>query len=273
MKLNDLATRMKEYENVSKTFLTRRMPFIVRLDGQAFHTFTKGLRKPFDEILHNTFIVSAVYLLQHIQGAKLAYSQSDEISILITDFDNINTEAYFNKNVQKIVSTTASLLTNIFNHTYQQELNNFKNTKLKNIPIIGDLTHEQKQLLEYYEKAGSKNVATFDSRVFVLPKEEVCNYFIWRQQDCVRNSINGLGQVFFSHKELQNKNTDTIQEMLFQEHIINWNDYPTVQKRGFCVFYDTSLDNPAWCVDKEIPIFTSDRNYINRFVFLDENTK
>ena len=115
--------------------------------------------------------------------------------------------------------------------------------------------------------------AMFDSRVFALPKEEVVNYFIWRQQDATRNSIQMVGQTNFSHKQLHKKSCDDIQEMLFQEKGINWDDIPTSQKRGVCVIKEQyKLNNEQntfrtrWVVDPDIPIFTQDRNYIEKYL-------
>ena len=117
------------------------------------------------------------------------------------------------------------------------------------------------------------NSAMFDSRVFNIPKEEVCNYFVWRQQDATRNSIEAVGQANFSHKELNCKSCDKIQDMLFTEKNINWNDFPAYQKRGACINKETyELDNDThairsrWVVDKNIPVFTQDREYIEKFV-------
>jgi len=103
--------------------------------------------------------------------------------------------------------------------------------------------------------------AFFDARVYNLPVDEVANYFVWRQQDATRNSINMLGQFYFSHKELQAKNTDQVQEMLFSKHGVNWNDIPTWQKRGYCA--------NAVGMDNEIPIFTQDRDYIEQHLRAD----
>ena len=112
--------------------------------------------------------------------------------------------------------------------------------------------------------------AIFDSRVFAIPKDEVNNYFIWRQQDATRNSIQMLGQANFSHKELHKCSCNMIQEKLFTEKGINFNDIPTTQKRGACIVKEQYLVGEAtrtrWIVDKEIPIFTSDRDYIGKFV-------
>ena len=124
----------------------------------------------------------------------------------------------------------------------------------------------------------------FDARAFILPREEVCNYFIWRQQDATRNSIQMVAQSNFSHKELQGKSCNVLQCMLHEQKGINWNDYSTVYKRGSCIIkiedginqYDEVgnicgyTKRTKWIVDKEIPIFIQDRDYINKYVMLEK---
>lgn len=198
-----LGDRMKEnYENRYRFKLTRRMPVIMRLDGRAFHTFTKRVCKAgFDLMFLDSMRMVAIYLCNNIQGAKLAYIQSDEISILITDYDKLETNAWFDYNVQKMCSVSAGLAAARFN--------------------------------VFWGNAANK-LQTFDSRVFNVPREEVCNYFIWRQQDWTRNSLQILAREFFSHKELHNKNSSDIHEML---HGIekNWADLAPEWKNGLMV--------------------------------------
>jgi tRNA(His) 5'-end guanylyltransferase len=219
---DSLGTRMKRYEDVNRYHLSRRTPVIIRLDGKAFHNFTKDLDRPFDDDLHITMTQVTFELTKEIQGAVFAYTQSDEISILLRDWDTVTTDAWFDYNIQKMASVSASIATMIFNNIWKK----------------------------------SNKKALFDSRVFNLPKEEVCNYFIWRQQDATRNSINMLGRYYFSHNQLQGKNTKDIMDMLVNIFNINWNDLDTWKKRGTCC----SKIN----IDNEIPIFTQDRNYIEQ---------
>jgi len=251
MNKDNLGDRMKGYENINRYYLTRRMPCIIRVDGKAFHSFTKGFDRPFDHILNKSMQETAKYLCEKIEGCKLAYGQSDEISLLLTDYDNLNTCAWFDKNIQKIVSVSASLATLGFNKNYR-----------------------------FWQGGSSKLVygnrldqALFDSRVFVIPKEEVCNYFIWRQQDATRNAIQMVGQANFSHKQMHSWNCNQIQEELFTQKGINFNDYPVHQKRGYCVIKEEyEKDNAkrtCWVVDNQIPIFTQDRNYIEKFIYID----
>lgn len=121
-KKDSLGDRMKEnYENRAKTYLTRRMPVIIRLDGKAFHSFTKGLKKPYDEIFHNTMNATMKYLCENIQGCKLGYTQSDEITLLLTDYDTLTTDGWFDYAVQKMCSVSASMATMAFNRFFGHE--------------------------------------------------------------------------------------------------------------------------------------------------------
>lgn len=258
---------MKSYENISRLYLTKRTPIIIRLDGKAFHSFTKGLKRPFDDILIRTMQNTAKYLCENIMGCKIAYTQSDEISLLLVDYERIETQPWFENNLQKIVSVSASMATMAFNKFFAYEFEEAHRWACETAATAGDKKYAFETL---YNKLGN---AMFDARAFILPKEEVCNYFIWRQQDATRNSIQMVAQSLFSHKQLQNKNCDQLQEMMFQEHNINWNDYSTVYKRGSCVTKEQYTENDTtrsrWVVDTNIPIFTQDRNYIDRLVFLD----
>jgi len=243
-----LGDRMKQYESVSRNFLTRRTPVIIRLDGKAFHTFTKGMDRPFDLIMQKAMQETMKYLCENIQNCKLGYTQSDEITLVLVDYEKLETDAWFGNNVQKMCSVSASMATMVFNRNFE---------RLLNLPSVPFGKFEKLK-----DKIGN---AMFDSRVFTLPKEEVCNCLIWRQQDATRNSVQSVGQANFSHKELHKKSVNMIQEMLFSDKGINWNDFPTTQKRGSCCVKN---DDGQWVIDEEIPIFTQDRNYVEKFVLI-----
>ena len=271
-KKDSLGDRMKEnYENRAKTYLIRRMPVIIRLDGKAFHTFTKGLKRPYDIIFHNTMNATVKYLCENIQGCKLGYTQSDEITLLLTDYDTLTTDAWFDYNVQKICSVSASMATMAFNKFFGYEYEDYSVSHPEEwTRTIGE---EKSYAMILYNKL---NNAMFDARCFNIPKEEVVNCFIWRQQDATRNAIQMLGQCNFSHNELQGKSCDEIQDMLMTQRNINFNDMPTEFRRGVCCIKNKTICEPYgnrmlvkdvaegnWAIDKEIPIFTQDRNYIN----------
>ena len=229
-----IMTRMKtNYENRSKTFLTRRVPVIMRLDGKSFHTFTKGLDKPFDEGLIEDMQQTAIFLCQNIQGAKCAYVQSDEISILITDYDTLQTDAWFDYNVQKMTSISAGFAASKFNQL------RFKR-KLKDITELdGNLPTF---VVEQIEDSLDYTLANFDSRVSNYPKEEVINYFLARQKDAVKNSIAMLAQSLYSPNELNGVNQSQMQELCFQKGY-NWNDLPFYKKRGSFIIKNTYWNN------------------------------
>lgn len=196
-----LGARMKsDYEQRARLMLPRRTWTVVRLDGRAFHSYTRGLDRPFDAQLVEDMAATAAVLCEEVAGCRLAYTQSDEISLILADTATPTTQAWFDGNQQKIVSITASLATAVFNEL----------------------------------RPGKR--ALFDSRAFTIPDPvEVSNYLIWRQQDAVRNSIQMAGQARFSHRALHLKSTGDIQEMLWSAHGVNWNGYPARFRRGTVV--------------------------------------
>lgn len=270
---DSLGDRMKNnYENRAKTYLTRRTPVIIRLDGRSFHTFTKGFKRPYDTVLHNTMNKTMKYLCENIQGCKIGYTQSDEITLLLTDYDTLDTCAWFNYNVQKICSISASMATMAFNKFFQEEAIK----EIDNYYESWNTSKEDEKYVKILEKAIDKG-AMFDARCFNIPKEEVTNCFIWRQQDCTRNAIQMLGQCNFSHKELQRKSCNDIQDMLMILKGINFNDMTIEFKRGVCckriIIQDSEVDikdgaHPVhqWIFDDEIPIFSKNRDYIEELL-------
>lgn len=287
---DDLGVRMKTfYEQIPKTKLMRRCPVAIRVDGKAFHTFTRGLHKPFDEVLIKSMQETMKYLCENIQGCVLGYTQSDEITLILIDYKKLTSSAWFDYEVQKICSIAASMATMAFNKAFVKEVKKYS-FELS----MGFHTDEERRLLDIYDKAIDKG-AMFDARCFNIPKEEVTNLVYWRQLDASRNSIQMVGQANFSHKELQNKSCNDIQDMLMTQKGINWNDLPTYQKRGSCCIKEeyavkdngeevevdcvTDVDEPIesvtfrsrWIIDTEIPIFKSEgREYIDRLVFVGE---
>ena len=266
-----LGDRMKDfYEDRTRHKLARRTNTIIRIDGKAFHTYTKGLQRPFDQGLMEDMNKTTEYLCQNIQGAKFGYVQSDEISILITDYDDITTHAWFDGNLQKMASIAASLATAKFNQLR-----------------MARSTWEGSDIAGYLEQDDIENfkLAHFDARVFQIPyQEEVINYFVWRQQDATRNSISSVAQSLYSAKELHGKKTSDMQEMIFQKEI-NWNDYSPREKRGSVIrkvekkfvrketaakitekeviIPESSVyTRSIWEADTETPIFSQEKGYL-----------
>lgn len=233
-----LGTRMKEnFENKSKQFLTKKVPTIIRLDGKAFHTFTKKLDKPFDEGLIADMQATTEYLCANIQGAKCGYTQSDEISILLTDYEKENTSAWFDYNVQKVVSIAASLATAKFNElrvrrTLDRELSK---------PQIDKST-----ISDLIEWVSNTKLANFDARVFQIEdKEEVVNCFVWRHQDAEKNSVAMLAQSLFSPKELHKKHGGDMRLMCLEKGI-SWDDLHFSKKSGSFVIRNTYIDGELY---------------------------
>lgn len=280
---DDLGMRMKEfYENIPKTKLMRRTPVAIRIDGKAFHTFTRGFDKPFDEVLIKSMQETMKYLCENIQGCVLGYAQSDEITLILVDYKKLTSSAWFDYETQKMCSIAASMATMAFNKYFQRAFEDFGHSLLSS-ELDEDNTLS---LYEAYIKA-VRTGAMFDARCFNIPKEEVANLIYWRQLDATRNSIQMVGQANFSHKELQNKSCNMIQDMLMTQKGINWNDFPVYQKRGSCCIKETycpelgenNTDSETsiqtartqWVIDKEIPIFKGDnREYIEKLILFNE---
>lgn len=267
MSVNDaLGTRMKTYyEQVPKTRLVRRMPVAIRIDGKAFHTFTRGFQKPFDEVLGNAMVRTMEYLCKNIQGCVFGYTQSDEITLLLIDYQTLDTCAWFDYEVQKMCSISASMATMAFNKFFQKEFDQWLSDHIEFPFDYGDDTINlaDKTLGKTYGKSIA-NGAMFDARCFNIPKEEACNLVYWRQLDATRNSIQMVGQANFSQNELQGKSCNVIQDMLLTQRGINWNNYPTRWKRG--VAWKRNIG-----IDYEMPILKGeDRKYVDEVIFVGE---
>jgi tRNA(His) 5'-end guanylyltransferase len=227
---NSIGDRMKRYEKVSSGKLTCRTPVIIRVDGRSFHNFPRKLEKPFDPIFIEVMQEVAKDLVELDGTCVAAYVQSDEISILLKDWSSLESQPFFQNKIQKLCSIFASKATSSF----------IKNWMLLNDDLID---------------------VQFDARCFNIPREDLVNYFIWRQQDWTRNSVQMLGHSKFSQKQMQGKNCDIIQDMLFKEFGINWNDIPTHLKRGTFVIKDSGVK-----IDMDCPIITKDRNYLEKLL-------
>ena len=240
-----LDTRMKQYEWSFKTVLPQRLPVIIRADGKAFHTVTRKAKceKPFDTDLHKAMVDATTFLCNNAQGVVLGYTQSDEISILLINYKNLDSDSWFDNEVQKMVSIVASAVTWAFTVRY----------KKFELPTM------------------------FDARAFVLPREEVCNYFVWRNQDAIRNSVAMLAQSQFSHKQLQGKKSWEMKKMLLEEKGISWDEMETWKRHGSAVFREMyekeGVPRHRWVEDVNTPIFKDDRNYIEKYVFLDVDNR
>ena len=269
---DELGDRMKShYENRTRVYLPRRTYTIIRVDGKCFSGFTKNLNRPFDIGLMSDMDETAKYLCSKIQGAKIGFVQSDEISILMTDFDKLDTDAWFDGNIQKIVSVAASHAASKFN---QLRWMRYVNERYNN----GDKADSVSW--EWFEGVRKLRLVDFDARTFTIPSlTEVCNYFIWRQQDTVRNSISSVAQSLYSSEELHGKNMSQQQDMIHEKGQ-NWNDYPAMQKRGRFIFkkevkcetefkgkefMQQSYIRNMW-VSEECPTFTAEPDFLLEFI-------
>lgn len=291
MKTDCLGDRMKDYESRNQYFLQRRTPVCIRVDMRAGHTFTKGFARPFDEVFGNAMMKTMEYCAKNIENCVFSYCQSDEITFILVDYEKLETEAWFDYRTDKLCSISASMATMAFNKFFEKEVNKWTNQAF---PIdylgynIGKVSVADIELKDAYIKSLDKG-AMFDSRCFNIPREEVTNLVYWRQLDATRNSIQMVGQANFAHKELQNKSCNDIQDMLMTQRNINWNDFPTHQKRGSCcvrkIVDITTKDTCGeqkwgdpiektsvtarynWVIDIEIPIFKGeDRAYIEQLI-------
>ena len=283
MDTSDLAKRMKDYEMRDRYFLQKRIPVAIRVDMRAGHTFTRGFKRPFDDIFMKSMQETAKYMCENMGNAKLAYVQSDEITIILTDYDTLETDCWFNYRTDKLCSISASMATMAFNRVFVKNVDEWGRLTFPNWDEGGTNEEVDVDLLKLndaYQRAIGKG-AMFDARCFNIPKEEVTNLIYWRQLDATRNSIQMVGQANFSHKELQNKSCNMIQDMLHEQKGINWNDYPTVCKRGTAIIKDgssfytgSSLEDgwhEGWRIDTEMPILKGEnRAYVDDLVYIGE---
>ena len=253
MDKTSLGDRMKGYEAVPKIHLMRRTPVIMRIDGKAFHTFTRGFDKPFDEDFMTAMQQTMKLLCENVQGCVLGYTQSDEISLVLCDYQKLDTDCWFGYSVQKMVSVAASMATYAFNRMID-------NIAAEMFEKAGNKFTAKCELLNNKRNIG----AFFDARCFNVPLAEVNNCLLWRQQDATRNSIQALAQSLYSQKEMHGINTKDLQDKMFTEKGVNWNDLPVYKKRGSCCV----KKDEGWEIDLNIPIFSQDTEYINsRIIF------
>lgn len=238
-----LSDRMKMYEEVTRGKLPPRTYTLIRADGRSFSNFTKKFKRPFDDDFVNMMNQTAIALCEEIQGCKIGYVQSDEISIIMTDFDNDNTSSWFDDVVQKVCSNSASIATESFNKEFYIWL-------IKNKIQLG----EDGNVYDIIQLIQNSKGARFDSRVFTISSPtDVINYLVWRQQDASRNSVSAVAQFYYPHKQLEGKNNSDKQEMIFQKGD-NWDKYPVGVKRGRTIIRN---GDGKWVID-EPPRFSKE---------------
>ena len=275
---DSLGNRMKEYESRNQYYLQKRTPVAIRVDMRAGHTFTKGFARPFDEVFGNAMVRTMEYCAKNIGNCVFAYRQSDEITFILVDYAKLETDAWFDYRTDKLCSISASMATIAFNKYFSEMVMQLESDVAKEYETDGDTEWviKMKKYLKAYRKSCEKG-AMFDARCFNIPKEEVCNLIYWRQLDAIRNSIQMVGQSNFSHKELHGKSCNMIKDMLHEEKGINWDNFPTHQKRGSACRKVEQTVNIAgtidtistWEIDLEMPILKGeDREYVDNLVYV-----
>lgn len=257
-----LAQRMKGYEDIYKTYLKFGTPKIIRVDMRSGKKFTETLVKPFDQLFSDCMVGTMKYLCKNIPGAKLGYTQSDEITIIIKDINKDNqTVDFFNNSLTKIISNVASMTTLEFNRLWSEEINIF--LKSHNISQEDALLNPRYSTVVPYIK--NQMLATFDCRYFSLPNlVEVSNNLIWRQQDCYRNSLNNLAYRYFNPKELEGKNLNERAKML-KDCNVNINNYPNKYFKGIVCYRIPSIKNGTKRIvwqDNVAPSFLNNLSFI-----------
>ena len=258
MSFNELGDRMRAYEDVPKIYLMRRVPVVIRTDIRSGGSFVKGFNKPFDDVFGKTMIRTMEHVAKEIQGCIFAYTQSDEISFVLSDYKKLNSAAWFDYNVEKVASLAASEATFAFNKYFAEEVRNFIDSK--NPTSISD---EEIKMIDTYERAIDKGVR-FDGRCANYPKDEVANYIYWRQSDAMRNSVSMAARAQFSHKQCDHKNQSQLKEMLMNECGINWDDYATHYKHGVCWTRDAGINYDMPLIKGE------DRKLVDDLVYYQE---
>lgn len=267
MKLGD---RMKEYEYTTRNYLPRRVPIIIRIDGKAFHTFTKGFIKPYDKLLSEAMADTTKYLVENIQGCVLGYTQSDEISLLLLNSQTLETEAWMKNNLSKMLSISASMATLAFNRSFEAGVRKVSDAWESHKNHLKSIYTDKldNEVITNWNKSTNKG-ALFDSRAFILPNmDEVVNYFIWRQEDASKNSVQMLAQTLYSQKQLQGLHTGEMQNKMFEEKSINWNNIEVRFKRGLACYrkevpmVSNNGVRKKVIIDTEIPIFKENRDFI-----------
>lgn len=246
MSKDTLGDRMKSrYESCYNIKLPAMIPLILRCDGRGFSKYTKELKKPFDQKMVEAMNSVAISLCELIQDAKIAYTQSDEVSVLIYN-KSFDSNAWYDNRLEKLLSVTAARAAS--------------RMTAESIKVFGKIKE-----------------CEFDARVDPFPKEEIVNAFWWRESDAERNSVQGFARTLYSHKECHLKNSAQLKQMLLNKGV-NWEELPTSQKRGRCIVKtqvpktvmikgkEEVIMRNSWVIDNNIPIFHQDRNYIDQYL-------
>lgn len=243
-----LGDRMKEYENVTNTNLIHRMPIMVRCDGRAFHSFCSGMNKPYDDIFIELMDTLTKYLLVSVPDCEIAYVESDEITLCLFPYKTYATTPFFDGRVQKLCSTLAAMATWKFNQ------------------ILLEWSKGDDASKKTFAEVYSSKVAMFDCRVWNLPREEVLNCLLWRQQDSKRNAILTAGQTWIGKKKIHALKTTEVIDKLKEIGIDYWEAIPKYYHYGRTFIHNSDKTN--WIFDN-----LEDRAELSKLVNIDEEVK
>jgi Uncharacterized conserved protein len=216
MKFDTLKQKCEYYRSLTDYKLMPNTYVLAMVDGHRFSKLIKNkFDKPFDDLFIKMMNETAKYLCENIQGVKFAYTQSDEISIVITDFDTPMTDSYFSFRLCKMQSLIAAMATAKFNQMYAKLANDYKGFGLKKF--------DMKEYPTY----------TFDCKVWTVPiANDAYAWFLYRQTDCIKNSKAQTAQTYLSHKELVGLTSDEMIAKLKNEKGIDWYDFENGKKYG-----------------------------------------
>lgn len=287
--MQTLSDRMKAYEDVWDSRLTSRLPIIIRIDGNSFHNFTKlaKFERPFDKALSEMMIATAIDVLRYCSGSTLAFTQSDEISILLRNDQTTRTQPFLAGRVQKLVSLIASTATVSFQRSFLEWNHN------QHVDAVVNMLDDDE--LKMYAKRKELR-PSFDCRVFVLPPKEVTNYFVWRQQDAYKNCVSAVVSDILAstyskataRKMLVGKNTSQRKDILLRHGLDLDSRVAQRYRHGVAVrkaqitkqlskildgkFVPTHVDmeeevtRSIWSADYRTPLFKDQRSYIENLL-------
>jgi tRNA(His) 5'-end guanylyltransferase len=251
----ELKEEARRYEKETSVSLQTKVPVFIRLDGKAFSTLTRNFRKPYDEVFAKSMQQTLHYLCNIPQGCVFGYTASDEITLVLTDYHKLTSCPWFDYRVEKIATIAASKASVVFNRFFYENKEHFYET------YNGD---DRDCLYEAYNKA-LESAPVFDGRCFNVPEARVCEMILWRQYDTRRNSIQSLGQAYFSERTMRGKSNEEVLDMLMSEHDVDWNAMPTAYKTGCCCTKGTEPfgRKQKWKMDFELPMLVGDgRRYL-----------
>ena len=247
-----LKDEMDRYESTVSMSLKTKTPVFIRLEGKSFGAFTQHFQKPYDPIMTRTMQQTAKQLCAEANGCVFAYTASNEITLILTDYHKWNSVPWLDYDVMRMCSAAASIATIAFSKAFADSMEWFLQTYNGN---------DKDNLYTAYCEASNYG-ARFEAVCFNVPEDRVCEMVFHQQYQWRRNSILSLANQNFSHREVVGKTLDELHEMLAEKGIF-WHDLPTEYRHGSCCSKGV---NPfgrkkKWRIDTEMPLLT-DSNQI-----------